>query len=242
MLILKVDLGLVVDTKSGKRNSRAIYECKCGNTLNLRKSVANKTTTQCKKCGKLQAIKKQRLLEEPKVLAKFNEVHKGVYTYPNFTYINNNIKVDIECSKHGIFKQTPHAHKAGQGCPKCGEETRSIKLRQFNTFRPAALYYVYFPDLQLYKLGVTVNLKHRFRGEKFKHEILFEKIYQSEQEAYYIEALLLTKFETSKYTGVNMLHRKGNTELLINDILNDLIVSVETIESTQEFINLSGSE
>ena len=37
--------------------------------------------------------------------------------------------VTIICYEHGEFKQTPHAHLAGQGCPKCGIESRSIKRK-----------------------------------------------------------------------------------------------------------------
>lgn len=49
------------------------------------------------------------------------------YGYSFVFYINNDTKVKIECFKpdHGIFYQTPHAHKRGEGCPKCRDERRS---------------------------------------------------------------------------------------------------------------------
>lgn len=41
-------------------------------------------------------------------------------------------KIDICCKKHGIFKQSPHEHMKGHGCPQCAvdsnakEKTRSV--------------------------------------------------------------------------------------------------------------------
>ena len=34
-------------------------------------------------------------------------------------YINNHTKVDIICSKHGSFSQTPNVHLTNHGCPRC---------------------------------------------------------------------------------------------------------------------------
>lgn len=47
------------------------------------------------------------------------KVHNGKYAYTNTIYINNKIKVNIVCRKHGIFSQEPSAHLKGQGCPHC---------------------------------------------------------------------------------------------------------------------------
>ena len=46
-------------------------------------------------------------------------IHGDKYDYSKVDYINNNTKVKILCKIHGEFNQTPHAHKSGQGCPKC---------------------------------------------------------------------------------------------------------------------------
>jgi Zn finger protein HypA/HybF involved in hydrogenase expression len=37
-------------------------------------------------------------------------------------------KIEIECPKHGIFKQTTYNHIRGNGCPKCSYELESEKV------------------------------------------------------------------------------------------------------------------
>lgn len=48
-------------------------------------------------------------------------VHDDTYDYSKVTYINQRTKVDIICSKHGVFSQKPDSHLKGHGCKKCGE-------------------------------------------------------------------------------------------------------------------------
>jgi len=242
MLKLIKDLGVIVVTKNGGRASSGIYKCDCGEHITIRHTVANKSITQCKKCGRAQRNKATQKKNKIKILSDFYTVHGSRYTYEKVVYKKSHEKVIITCKIHGDFEQTPHAHKQGQGCPECAKNVRSIKLRALNTYRKATLYYVYFKELDLYKIGVTVNMKHRFRGEIHTHKVLFKKEFNTEQEAYFVENLLLSKYLMYKYIGPSVLHRKGNTELLTKNILTKLQSSVETIENTPEFINLSGSE
>ena len=46
--------------------------------------------------------------------------HGDRYDYLEVNYINNSTKVEIICSKHGNFYQTPQAHLNGRGCRICG--------------------------------------------------------------------------------------------------------------------------
>ncbi len=46
-------------------------------------------------------------------------IHKFRYDYSKVNYIRNNIKVEIICSVHGTFLQTPGGHLRGAGCQKC---------------------------------------------------------------------------------------------------------------------------
>lgn len=46
-------------------------------------------------------------------------VHGDKYDYSNVNYINNRIKVKLNCKIHGIFEQRPTRHLCGDGCPKC---------------------------------------------------------------------------------------------------------------------------
>lgn len=52
-------------------------------------------------------------------IIKSNLIHGGIYGYLKVVYINNKIKVCINCKTHGDFWQTPKDHLSGSGCQKC---------------------------------------------------------------------------------------------------------------------------
>lgn len=58
---------------------------------------------------------------------KAQQIHNNKYDYSEVKYHRCNIKVDIICNKHGIFKQTPNDHLTGYGCPTCGVKSRTEK-------------------------------------------------------------------------------------------------------------------
>jgi hypothetical protein len=60
------------------------------------------------------------------------EVHNGRYDYSFVKYVNWKTKIEIICSKHGIFKQTPNHHLEGQGCRLCNNE-KMAKAQSSNT-------------------------------------------------------------------------------------------------------------
>lgn len=58
--------------------------------------------------------------------------HEGKYKYNNITdYYNVDTKITITCPKHGDFKQTPHVHLQGHGCPKCRIQSLPKTTEQF---------------------------------------------------------------------------------------------------------------
>jgi very-short-patch-repair endonuclease/ribosomal protein L37E len=61
-------------------------------------------------------------------IQKAKEIHIDKYDYSLVNYINNKTKIEIICSKHGMFQQVPSDHLKGHGCSKCGFE-KSSKLR-----------------------------------------------------------------------------------------------------------------
>ena len=68
----------------------------------------------CYICG----VESTKLTTED-VLFRFINIHADKYDYSKVIYINNYTKVDIICSRHGLFKQLPYEHMRGHGCPKC---------------------------------------------------------------------------------------------------------------------------
>ena len=172
-----------------------------------------------------------------------NKIHNNKYDYSMIEKITNMKKVVvILCPEHGPFYQLPENHLNGSICTYCMNIERGYRQRYQRLNTEATLYFVYFKEYDLFKLGVTVDLSKRFNGEPHKPEVLFSKVYDHEAQAYLVETQLFKKFYQFMYKGEPVLTRKGNTELLVSNILEALIPSVETIENTEEFKALTGSE
>jgi len=63
-------------------------------------------------------------LTTEKFIKKAKAVHGNKYDYSLVEYKNAKTKVKIVCRVHGSFKQTPHGHLKGYGCPECGGSKR----------------------------------------------------------------------------------------------------------------------
>lgn len=68
----------------------------------------------CEKCRiKLKTDTTESFIDKAKI------IHENKYDYSLVKYINNNIKVNIICHKHGVFEQCAKSHLEGMGCKKC---------------------------------------------------------------------------------------------------------------------------
>lgn len=74
----------------------------------------------CAKCAGNFKKTKEQFVEEA------NLIHKGKYTYPG-EYINARTDIEIECLKHGVFKQVPDVHLNGCGCPACATNVSKME-------------------------------------------------------------------------------------------------------------------
>ena len=52
-------------------------------------------------------------------IEKAKKIHGEKYDYSLVDYKNNNTKIKIICSEHGVFEQKPNNHLSGQKCPIC---------------------------------------------------------------------------------------------------------------------------
>ena len=62
---------------------------------------------------------------------KAHKIHGDKYDYSKVNYYNSKTHVNINCLKHGKFKQAPNNHLLGQGCPKCGIEKKFLTTKEF---------------------------------------------------------------------------------------------------------------
>lgn len=86
----------------------------------------------CQKCAKENIIFKNTINQED-FIKKAIKIHKNKYDYSKLIYKKINEKIKIICKKHGEFEQTPlhHIHSKS-GCPKCGFDISSRKIRITN--------------------------------------------------------------------------------------------------------------
>jgi Protein of unknown function (DUF723). len=75
------------------------------------------------------------------------------YDYSLVKYKKSNIKVDIICPKHGVFKQRPFGHLSGKGCERCARELVHYNQMTTTTFIEKAkkIYNQYDYSLVAYK-------------------------------------------------------------------------------------------
>lgn len=95
----------------------------------------------CPDCGRILCNSK-RSIGKGAFLERAREVHGDTYEYDN---IQENIsfkdKVEIQCSLHGVFKQTVGSHLIGRGCRKCGNNVLKLQRQgQPNTWKLSGWY------------------------------------------------------------------------------------------------------
>ena len=144
-------------------------------------------------------------------IRKAKVVHGEKYGYGKVVYKIAHTKVIISCPHHGDFLQVPNDHLSGSGCPICGGIQST-----YNYYRePTLLYYIYFPTLNIYKIGITVErigVARRFSRDKIQFIVVSTRRFADGIEAYEIEQLLHRKYKKFKYTETEPLIG-GNSEL-----------------------------
>ncbi len=165
--------------------------------------------------------KERQTLTTEQYIKKANKVHNNKYDYSKVDYINSKTKIIITCHEHGDWETRPDNHiNANSGCPICALlKTDYEKYKNQKT----SLYYIYLPQYDLYKIGITKsNVEKRF-SKDIKNNIqiitLNETIFEDGIEALEIEQLILKRYKNHRYTGKNILEA-GNSELFTKNILN----------------------
>lgn len=162
-------------------------------------------------------------------IAKATEIHNGKYEYSNTEYKNNRVQVSITCPIHGEFTQIPKHHLKGSGCKACGYEASSFS-GSYNKNTPGIFYYLEFPEINMWKIGVTsLSVPERFNSEKLEYIVINVITFPLVRDAYELEAKLLREFREYRYVGPKLL-RTGSTELLTIDITEYLHNKVKELD------------
>lgn len=85
----------------------------------------------CKICGHIKTANSRRIGIDSFV-KRANKIHNNKFDYSESVYgPTNKHKINIICKIHGIFKQSPDNHLAGNGCPKCSGHICALTIDQF---------------------------------------------------------------------------------------------------------------
>ena len=178
----------------------------------------------CRKCSLKHSQSKRRVTRE-EFIERSIDIH-STYNYDKVEKFNNSFsKVIITCPIHGDFKQAVYSHLGGRGCPDCGTiraMNKTSKERYSN--KPTTIYYIYLPDYDLYKIGLTQKgIKSRFKvdiDKGIRIEVISAKMFEDGLDAFNLEQLILSTFNDSQYRGDKILC-SGNTELFTMDVLQE---------------------
>lgn len=164
------------------------------------------------------------------------KIHGETYDYSNVIYENG--KMHITCKIHGIFKQVPSKHIAGQGCIKCKNKTEGLlfnKLKNeysnvihnFNLHNCKNINFLPFDILLTdYKIIVELDGEQHFRQvrdwknpkEQQKNDIY--KMKCANEDGYSIIRLLQEDVYHNKYDWFVELINNINTLKLNEKIMN----------------------
>lgn len=99
-------------------------------------------------------------------ITKARAVHGNKYDYSLVKYVNNRTNVDIVCSTHGIFSQTPDTHLVGSGCAGCkGDLIRGLKRKTQADFEEE-IYTRYGDEISVVGRYETAHIKIEFKCKK----------------------------------------------------------------------------
>lgn len=141
------------------------------------------------------------------------------------------------CKYHGEF--TVQLGKVGtavhlcRDCAFVAHQPQSIRENLAGT--EATLYYVYLPDIDMYKFGVTVNLEKRLTT--LGNTRLISSAKCEYVKACELEHSVHAKLEEFRYKGRKKLIKDGSTELYKQDVLLHVKRALREQSRTESYLN-----
>lgn len=92
--------------------AKTTITCKEHGDIEIKPKIFLRSLYGCSKCAL-----DDRKIEQNTIIERFRNIHGDKYSYGEYNGIEK--EMDIYCSIHGLFRQTPHNHLAKEGCPQC---------------------------------------------------------------------------------------------------------------------------
>lgn len=181
----------------------------------------------CKNCGTIKQAQ-DRIKTTEQFIKEAREVHGELFDYSLVDYKFAINHVDIICSIHGVFHQTPNSHiNMKSGCTYCARErTNYDKYKDKKT----TLYYIKIDDV--YKVGLTkTSLKNRFKKELeegINVEVIKTIDFEDGWEAFQLEQQILKETNHLRIKKKESPIEGGWTEVRKEDIID--FVESKTVE------------
>ena len=110
-------------------------KCPIHGEFEIKKAQDHLQKSYCPKCGKedraesMKKFNKTKILTTEEFIEKAKAKHGNKYNYFPTEYTCATEKVNIVCSKHGLFSQVASDHLRGSGCVQCGKNSININRR-----------------------------------------------------------------------------------------------------------------
>lgn len=174
----------------------------------------------CIKCAQ-ERRKENQLLPKEVWLDRIKDYPLISFKDPNQIKNYHGI-VELVCKLHGKFKvQLGQVGSAKHICKHCSYVTHQIQsVRPEYIGKDAYLYYVYLPDIDMYKFGVTIDKDKRFT--QLGTVKLIAEGMKEYSEAIRLEHKVMTDLDQYRYKGRRVLIKNGSTELFKKDVLKQI--------------------
>ena len=165
----------------------------------------------CIQCGRFRTTESKKkslniLIEDFKV------VHGNRYDYSKVNYINNNTKIEIICSLHGSFFQTPKSHLKGSNCPNCGVKISKPELDIFSHIQSIYKGEIIQSYRPTWLLGKEIdlfipefNLAIEYNGTSFHHSSKSEYVDKYYRNTYKPNNYHFHKWKLCMENGITLL-------------------------------------
>ena len=162
---------------------------------------------------------------------KINELYGDRYNIIKIPHLGVKSRIQLVCKKHNeanfakindllySFKRQK-THNVLGPCKECKRLVRRLYTTRLSN-ENLRLYYIFFPDINMYKLGLSTQEKLYKRTYGKRHNIIWEYQVNYEQ-GRLLERYLHNKFENKRYCGIPKLLKDGNTELYIENIIPNI--------------------
>lgn len=179
---------------------------------------------KCPKCSFIEGNQKKRFSIkewEHRLLERTG----GDVTIVSYDTVGYHNKVTLKCEIHGEFESTfGYITHSLYVCPECARVAHRVQPNRANA-ELAKLYYVYIPEIDMYKLRVTTHSRSSSLSG-FHYETILEQEMPYD-EAVQIEYELHRDLTHLRYQGKKKLIRAGNTELYKVNIIEEIHKKLE---------------